>query len=50
MLGVFYAYAEEYKHTDCFLRQNKPLQYVQNKLHKTSKCLWPVDMDMFVVK
>ena len=31
-------------------RQNKPLQYVQNKLHKTSKCLWPVDMDMFVVK
>ena len=44
---MFYAYAEEYKHNDCFLRQNKLLQYVQNK---TSKCLWSVYIDMFVVK
>ena len=31
MLGVFYAYIEEYKHNDCFLSQGKPLQYIQNK-------------------
>ena len=34
-LGVFYAYTEEYKHSNCFFKiQNKPLQYVQ---HKTSQ-------------
>ena len=33
-----------------FWRQNKPLQYVQKKLHKTSKCLSPVHIDMYVGK
>ena len=31
MLGLFYSYTEEYKHNNCFLKTNKPLQYVQNK-------------------
>ena len=31
MLEVFYADMEECKHNSSFLRQNKPLQYVQNK-------------------
>ena len=49
MLGVFYAYTEERKSHDCFLRQNKPLQYVQNKTHKTSKFLSPTYIDVFIV-
>ena len=32
-----------------FLRQNKPSQYVQKKISKTSRCLWPAYIDMFVV-
>ena len=30
-----------------FKRQNKPLQYVQDK---TSKCLSPIQIDVFVLK
>ena len=37
MLGVFYAYMEEYKHNDCFLKTKKPLQYVQNKMSENFK-------------
>ena len=44
MLEVFYAYTEEYKH-----KQNQLLQYVQ-KLHKTSKNVCELFMDMFVAK
>ena len=31
MLGVIYAYAEQYKHYDCFLKYVLNVQYVQNK-------------------
>ena len=31
MLGVIYAYMEEYKHNDCFFKYGLNVQYVQNK-------------------
>ena len=49
MLGVFYAYTEEYKHNHCFIKTKTNNMY-KIKLHKTSKCLWPIYTDMFVVK
>ena len=30
MLGVIYAYTEEYKHNNCFLKYVHNAQYVQN--------------------
>ena len=46
MLGVFYAYREEYKHNDCFFTN---LHSMYTKF-QTSKCLWLVCVDMIVVK
>ena len=37
MLRVFYAYTEGYKHDDCFLKTNKPLQYEQNNTSQNFK-------------
>ena len=48
MLGVFYAYAEEYKRNDCYFKDKTNLYNMYKiKLHKTSKCLRPVYTDMF---
>ena len=51
MLDVFYAYTEEYKLNDCFFTDKTNLYNMYKiKLHKTSKCLWPVYIHIFVVK
>ena len=31
MLGLIYAYTEEYKHNGCFLKYVQNVQFVQNK-------------------
>ena len=41
---------EEYKRNYCFLKTKQPLNMYKIKLQKTSKCLWPLDIDMLVVK
>ena len=47
MLGVFYAYVEEYKRNDCFFKDKTNLYNMYKiKLHKTSKCLRPVYTDV----
>ena len=43
MLGVFYAYTEEYEQNDKAANLHN---MCKTKLRKTSKCLWPVDMDV----
>ena len=47
---MFYAYTEEYKHNDCYKDKANLYNMYKIKLHKTSKCLWPVYTDMFVVR
>ena len=48
---MFYAYMEEYKLNDCFLKTKQTVKNMYKiKPHKTSKCLWPVYIDMFVVQ
>ena len=43
MLGTFYAYTEEYEQNDEAVNLHN---MCKTKLHKTSKCLWPVDVDV----
>ena len=43
---MFYAYREEYKHNDCFKDKTNLCNMYKRKLHKTSKCLWPVYIDL----
>ena len=48
---MFYAYTEEYKHNDLFSKDTTNLYNMYKmKVYKTSKCLWPVYIDIFVVK
>ena len=50
MLGVFYAYTEEYHPDNCFLNDKTNLYNIyKTKLHKTSKFLWPTYVAMFLV-
>ena len=44
---MFCAYKKEYKHNDCVLETK---QTSAIKLHKTSKCLWPVYIVLFLVR
>ena len=47
MLGVFYAYTREYKHDNGFLRTKQTFKICTKiKLHKTSKCLRPLFIDV----
>ena len=50
MLGVFYAYMEEYKHNDFFKDKTNLYKMYKTILHKTSECLLPLHIDMYVVK
>ena len=47
---MFYAYTKKYKNNGCFLKTKQTFTICIKKLHKTSKCLWPVYIDMFVAK
>ena len=49
MLGVFYAYTEEYEHNDCFLK-TKPTFTTCKLNFRKLQCLWPVDIHMLAVK
>ena len=47
MLGLIYAYTEEYKHNGCFLKYLQNVQFVQNKTSQNFKmsvtCIYRYD-------